>query len=437
MSREEARGYIQAAQEAELGGRPEDAANMLQRAAALFTRMGQHRRVVALLQHALRLQPSRKVLHNLLAQAVERLQDVEESSEPAAAIDMSPELAAALAEATGNAPPAPSQPRPPSQPPSPLVPVPVVSEPTPVSAPEAHAEGHLELPGAGRTLSAEHLVRVPVLAPAELEAWCSFCCRPKAEIGQVVQGPAGAFICRSCANLAVGLLGGPQSAPHATEVVAPQAEARVSVTGQAGPREVRGAPTPARSPEWVGPEVVRVLAGRALSGRGPSLVLVGGEGCGKTALLRLLQKQARHINFLDGRADTRLVGMGPVLLDHLESATPGLLAQLEGRPFVAALRGAGGAVTPPPGVDPSGELKLSTELLPVGLPLALAVALPPPGERELRRVLEQWLQDERRTLSPDLAESLVARAVAGKRGAKGLLAELGLLQALSGSGGRP
>ena len=81
MSREEARGYIQAAQEAELGGRPEDAANMLQRAAALFTRMGQHRRVVALLQHALRLQPSRKVLHNLLSQAVERLQDVEEAIE--------------------------------------------------------------------------------------------------------------------------------------------------------------------------------------------------------------------------------------------------------------------------------------------------------------------------------------------------------------------
>lgn len=39
----------------------------------------------------------------------------------------------------------------------------------------------------------------PVPAPAELEAWCSFCCRPKAEVGPLVTGPTDAFICRACA----------------------------------------------------------------------------------------------------------------------------------------------------------------------------------------------------------------------------------------------
>ena len=50
--------------------------------------------------------------------------------------------------------------------------------------------------------------RVPVLADPEQRAWCSFCCRPDAEVGRLVAGPAGAFVCRACVELSLGLLGG-------------------------------------------------------------------------------------------------------------------------------------------------------------------------------------------------------------------------------------
>ncbi|MGO9064967.1 MAG: ClpX C4-type zinc finger protein [Myxococcaceae bacterium] len=51
------------------------------------------------------------------------------------------------------------------------------------------------------------LERAPVLADASQAAWCSFCCRPSTEVGSLVAGPAGAYICRGCVERAVGLLG--------------------------------------------------------------------------------------------------------------------------------------------------------------------------------------------------------------------------------------
>ena len=48
--------------------------------------------------------------------------------------------------------------------------------------------------------------RLPVLADAAQAAWCSFCCRPGPEVGSLVAGPAGAYICRSCVERAQALL---------------------------------------------------------------------------------------------------------------------------------------------------------------------------------------------------------------------------------------
>ena len=48
--------------------------------------------------------------------------------------------------------------------------------------------------------------RVPVLAEPAQAAWCSFCCRPTAEVGALVAGPAGAFICEHCTERALALL---------------------------------------------------------------------------------------------------------------------------------------------------------------------------------------------------------------------------------------
>jgi ClpX C4-type zinc finger len=48
--------------------------------------------------------------------------------------------------------------------------------------------------------------RAPALADPGQPAWCSFCCRPSAEVGSLVAGPVGAFICRDCTERARGLL---------------------------------------------------------------------------------------------------------------------------------------------------------------------------------------------------------------------------------------
>jgi len=60
------------------------------------------------------------------------------------------------------------------------------------------------LPGeAGRGLTE----RFPVLADPAAAAWCSFCCRPDREVGRLVAGAAGAFICAGCLQRAEALLG--------------------------------------------------------------------------------------------------------------------------------------------------------------------------------------------------------------------------------------
>jgi hypothetical protein len=53
--------------------------------------------------------------------------------------------------------------------------------------------------------------RSAVLAPPSLDAWCSFCCRPKREVGPLVAGPTGTFICASCTDTARALLDGAQA----------------------------------------------------------------------------------------------------------------------------------------------------------------------------------------------------------------------------------
>jgi hypothetical protein len=53
----------------------------------------------------------------------------------------------------------------------------------------------------------ELIERGPTLADPALQAWCSFCCRPRTEVGELVAGPAGAFICAACVRESFRLLG--------------------------------------------------------------------------------------------------------------------------------------------------------------------------------------------------------------------------------------
>lgn len=54
--------------------------------------------------------------------------------------------------------------------------------------------------------------REPKLADPSVDAWCSFCCRPKSEVGAMVGGPTGSFICRNCSALSLSLSGEGQGA---------------------------------------------------------------------------------------------------------------------------------------------------------------------------------------------------------------------------------
>ncbi|MFN0061644.1 MAG: ClpX C4-type zinc finger protein [Myxococcaceae bacterium] len=48
--------------------------------------------------------------------------------------------------------------------------------------------------------------RGPALADPTSAAWCSFCCRPDKEVGQLVASPTGAFVCAACVAEAQRLL---------------------------------------------------------------------------------------------------------------------------------------------------------------------------------------------------------------------------------------
>jgi hypothetical protein len=61
--------------------------------------------------------------------------------------------------------------------------------------------------------------RGPALASPELDAWCSFCCRPKREVGPLVAGPTGTFICAACTGKAGAFLAAPLPADTKWETV--------------------------------------------------------------------------------------------------------------------------------------------------------------------------------------------------------------------------
>ena len=77
--------------------------------------------------------------------------------------------------------------------------------------PQAESK-EVPFPTAGPSVLEE---RAPTLADAALDAWCSFCCKPTREVGRLVAGPTGCFICAACAKLSNGLLtGGTSTSVH-------------------------------------------------------------------------------------------------------------------------------------------------------------------------------------------------------------------------------
>ncbi|NVJ21490.1 hypothetical protein HUW62_09710 [Myxococcus sp. AM011] len=163
--------------------------------------------------------------------------------------------------------------------------------------------------------------RGPTRADAALDAWCSFCCRPRAEVGDLVAGPAGAFICKACLTESTSLLGDVSPVPRPVEQPRSpvRSEPEVEFVGSSVRSEpamglvelprssVRSVPavqsvgppsSQVRSEsamEFVGQPDVRVALERALQSGGRCILLVGAEGWGKSTLLHSLQRQHRGV----------------------------------------------------------------------------------------------------------------------------------------------
>ncbi|MFL5343978.1 MAG: ClpX C4-type zinc finger protein [Hyalangium sp.] len=116
--------------------------------------------------------------------------------------------------------------------------------------------------------------RGPTRADPAIDAWCSFCCRPSQEVGELVAGPTGSFICAACVIESRGLLSLEDTAP-----ARPRASRRKAEQGEAM--------------GLIGQESARALLDRALQAGARRLMVIGAEGTGKTVWFRELAREDR------------------------------------------------------------------------------------------------------------------------------------------------
>lgn len=278
----------------------------------------------------------------------------------------------------------------------------------------------LRQPPVGRELSP--FDRGPQPADPSLEAWCSFCCRPKAEVGALVAGPAGAYICASCVGLSARVL--------AVEAPAPPARPP--------------APAPAtHSKHALFPAQERLRA--VWDRRRPRMALVvGPEGAGKSALLGTLgEPVSRPVTRLDG--DTVLVDLSSPLSTDEERLLQAWLDGAPGRRAVIAARG--DAPTPvlvlqgEHGDEPvfdtdSLHRSVSGHLSPQLLSrIDQVLPLPAPDHESLRHLAQSLLATRGIELPGETVESVVQLAARSGRGARELAALISRIPA--GRYGKP
>jgi hypothetical protein len=166
--------------------------------------------------------------------------------------------------------------------------------------------------------------RGPTRADVAVDAWCSFCCRPRAEVGDLVAGPAGAFICKGCLAESLSLLGD------------------VELPARPRPTEPAGA-----FMELVGQAAARELLDGALQAGARCLLAVGPEGCGKSVWFQQLQRQGRGV-LISVSALEQAPPPRPLLIedvDRLDAAArahlAAFLARHPGHTVVLSARGLG------------------------------------------------------------------------------------------------
>ncbi|HYO52135.1 ClpX C4-type zinc finger protein [Archangium sp.] len=270
---ENVRDVIRAAQAAELGGDKPRAIELLRRAAELCRRAGNGARAEQLLRYALRLDPSREDLEAEIVR-LEAMTRASEESLPAPsapASDEEPEpgvfvleedTTSPLQQALREAELAMDRRTNPVALAVEVMRSAVLEDPHPGPLPEGEGEGAF-------------IERGPTRADPSLDAWCSFCCRPRSEVGPLVAGPAGAFICSACIGESGALLGG----------VAPVAPAARGASAAHRPVSIG----------LVGQEPAREGLERGLEAGVRRVLVLGPEGSGKSTWMRVLVEQGRGV----------------------------------------------------------------------------------------------------------------------------------------------
>jgi len=293
------------------------------------------------------------------------------------------------------------------------------------------------LPGADRPL----VERTPTLADPALEAWCSFCCRPSREVGALVAGPAHAYVCRACVELAGSLLPGAPGAgtPPGGAASRPGPPRRLRSRpgkGRPGAAEVREPPAARARAAEAGPaalptqlEAVTRIEAALVAGHA-RVLLVGAAGSGKSTWLQAWASRGLGTAW-DGTEP--LPGSGAVLVDDVDRLEPAARRQLarvlRSRTVVLALD----ATLPEPEQQVGGRRVHAPEQVeslagswlpgPVldGLTLECFRA---PGGDELRLLAERWRAPDGSAAPPDALEEALRLAVRSARAAHALHALL-------------
>lgn len=249
--------------------------------------------------------------------------------------------------------------------------------------------------------------RTPVLADPAEDAWCSFCCRPAKEVGALVGGPTGAYLCRSCLEAATRALG--EGGGAAPAVVRSGTGLRAMLPGQARALE-RLARVPARV-----------------------VLLLGPPGAGKSTLATQLGTAARSpfAALPAGTAATVVVDLPPRLVADEAAALRAWLGAGAQRRLVLVATG----VPPPPALRLAGEhgeeaiydtsalvaaaADVPAELLEV---VELVVALEAPDGAALGTLAVGLLEERATRVGPEVVQRLVELALESGRGAAELAA---------------
>ncbi len=377
---DDVREYLRAAQQAEVKGDKPRAVELLEKAARLYTAAGNPTRALSVLRHARRLDDGARPELDEQVKRLEWLPDDPLSRAISQDVDKEEDVALASLDALGE---------------------------------EAKATRAL-------------VERGPQLADRSAQAWCSFCCRPRAEVGELVAGPAGAYVCGGCLDEAGRLLHRPA---RAVEELVP-----VLFDGPLPGASAEERPSPALAGvDLLGQAAAVAVVDRALRLSLAGVGLLGPAGSGKSTYLRELARRGlgRYVLAAELERLPEALDGQRLLVDDFERASPEERARCvkrlvaAGAPaFVLALR-----------ARPAGEalwIRGEEGELPVHSTRALVEAseglLPEPLALRLQAVA--WFQ------APSAAElQEIARRLLAQRAAELDLSEE-LLEALAGEAAR-